>query len=133
MRNYWLATVLALAALMCAIPSIAAGPAPEPSYVIRASTANPATGTVRWDRAEAIVCQVAVDANTHAVTVQVRFVLPDGTALPWVEWPTAAGDATDLAPWFFVIPYNLFELRISVANAGGDVVTAGCMPWGGVR
>lgn len=129
MRNFLLA---ALAALVCFVATATADPAPEPRYVIRADTANPAIGTIKWDRAEAIACEVTVDANTHAVTVYVRLVL-GGTALGWVEWTTAAGSATSSAPWFFVIPYNLYELKISVANAGGDVVTAGCLPWGGVR
>lgn len=129
MRNVLLA---ALAALVCFVATATADPAPEPRYVIRAAVTNPATGTIKWDRAEAIACQVDVDDGTHAVTVHVRLVL-GGTALGWVEWTTAAGSATAAVPWFFVIPYNLHELRISVANAGGDVVTAGCLPWGGSR
>lgn len=123
--------LIALVAVLCTLALASAGPPPTPSYVIRASTADPAVGTIRWDRAEGVACQVSVDNGTHAVTVSVRLVLPGGAALDWVEWPTAGGSAVAGTPWFFVIPYNLFELRISVANAGGDVVTAGCLPWGG--
>jgi hypothetical protein len=101
--------------------------------VIRATTADPATGTLRWGRADGVTCQVAADAGSHAVTVEVRLVTPDGVAMDWDEWTSAAGTATSTDPYTVVIPYPLYELRLSVENAAGSTITAVCLPWGGAR
>lgn len=128
------AAIIAALLVCCALaPAVVAIANPTPVYVIRATTSDPATGTIRFGAAEGVTCRVDADAGSHAVTVHVRMVLPDGTALGWDEWTSAAGTATSADPYTVVIPYPLYELRIVVENSGGNSITAVCMPWGGAR
>lgn len=104
---------------------------PSPVWAIKASTANPAASdAVRVGPASGVVCAVTADANAHAVTVYHRLRFPDGTTTGWVEWTTAAGVVPAASPnaYSFVIPYWLDEIKISVANAGGDTINAVCTP-----
>jgi hypothetical protein len=113
------ARVTFIVVLLLAFLASAQSLAPVSGTLVSASTSNPAVGAFAMGRyTQALVVVTVDDGGAHTVTISTRTCKD----CPWVTETSATSTVSPGTPLQIRVALPYESIRVSVANAGGDVV-----------